>query len=279
MTTTYTNNVVNHSAGTTPGPLLHAAARPGADPARIRLQAEALSISFGGHRVLQDVDLELSGGQIALLRGPNGCGKTTLLNILSGFLRPDSGKAGFAFNGTRVDILSETPDRLARLGIARLWQDIRLFPTMTVLENVLAASPHAIGINPLTALLARGKVRRQEREFREQALHWLELLGMADRADSSGDKLSGGQSKRVAIARMLQTGAQMLLLDEPLAGLDHESAEKLVHDLNRLADTTHKAMLVVEHNHDAMIPVCDIRLTLEEGRLHREDLEGKQWVC
>ncbi|TAN40393.1 MAG: ATP-binding cassette domain-containing protein [Nitrospirae bacterium] len=100
---------------------------------------------------------------------------------------------------------------------------------------------------------------------------------MADRADSSGDKLSVGQSKRVAIARMLQTGAQMLLLDEPLAGLDHESAEKLVHDLNRLADTTHKAMLVVEHNHDAMIPVCDIRLTLTEGRLHREDLEGKQW--
>lgn len=253
-------------------------AHAGAVTERVRLRAEGLSIAFGGQQVLKDVGLELSGGQITLLQGQNGCGKTTLLNILSGFLKPDAGTAVLAFNGTQVDILDETPDRLARLGIARLWQDIRLFPTMTVLENVLAASPHAIGMNPLTALLAYGRVRHQESEFREQALHWLDLLGMADRADSSGDKLSVGQSKRVAIARLLQTGAQVLLLDEPLAGLDCESAEKLVHDLNRVADTTHKALLVVEHNHDAITPVCDIRLTLEDGRLHREELEGK-WAC
>lgn len=244
----------------------------------IRLRAEGLAIAFGGQQVLRDASLELCGGQIALLRGQNGCGKTTLLNILSGFLKPDAGTATLALSGTQVDILSETPDRLARLGIARLWQDIRLFPTMTVLENVLAASPHAIGINPLTALLAYGKVKHQEKEFREQAFYWLNLLGMADRADSSGDKLSVGQSKRVAIARILQTGAQVLLLDEPLAGLDRESAEKLVHDLNRVADTIQKAMLVVEHNHDAITPVCDLRLTLEDGRLHREELEGK-WTC
>ncbi len=248
-------------------------------PAKAHLRAEGLAIAFGGQHVLRGVDLDLTGGQIALLRGPNGCGKTTLLNILSGFLKPDAGTATLAFNGTRVNVLRETPNRLARLGIARLWQDIRLFPTMTVLENVLAASPHVLGINPAVALFALGRVKRQERAFREQALRWLDLLGMADRAASSGDKLSVGQSKRVAIARLLQTGAQVLLLDEPLAGLDRESAEKLVHDLNRLADTTHKAMLIVEHNHDAITSVCDIRLTLEDGRLHREELEGKQWAC
>ncbi len=250
-----------------------------AEPIHVRLHAEGIAIAFGGQQVLRGVDIDLSGGQIALLRGPNGCGKTTLLNILSGFLKPDAGTASLAFNGTQVDILRESPDRLARLGIARLWQDTRLFPTMTVLENVLAASPHAIGINPAIALFALGRVKRQERAFREQALGWLDLLGMADRVESSGDKLSVGQSKRVAIARLLQTGAQVLLLDEPLSGLDCESAEKLVHDLNRLADTTHKAMLIVEHNHDAITPVCDIRLTLEDGRLYREELEGKQWVC
>jgi len=244
----------------------------------VKLHAQGIAIAFGGQHVLRGVDLDLRGGQIALLRGPNGCGKTTLLNILSGFLRPDAGTATLAFNGIQADILREPPDRLARLGIARLWQDIRLFPTMTVLDNVLAASPHAIGINPVVALFALGRVRRQEREYREMALHWLNLLGMADRADSSGDKLSVGQSKRVAIARLLQTGAQVLLLDEPLAGLDRESAEKLVHDLNRLADTTHKAMLIVEHNHDVIVPVCDIRLTLGDGRLRREEMEGKLWV-
>lgn len=247
-------------------------------PIRAKLTANGISIAFGGQQVLRSVDLDLSGGQIALLRGPNGCGKTTLLNILSGFLKPDTGIASFEFNGSKIDILKQTPDRLARLGVARLWQDIRLFPTMTALENVMAASPHAIGINPVTALFAMGRVKRQEREFRAQAMAWLEMLGMGDRATSSGDKLSVGQSKRVAIARMLQTGAKALLLDEPLAGLDQESAAKLVEDLNLLADKTHKAMLVVEHNHDAITPVCDIRLTLENGKLHREELEGK-WVC
>jgi branched-chain amino acid transport system permease protein len=249
-----------------------------AKAAPVRLSAQGLAVAFGGQQVLRGVDIELQGGQIALLRGPNGCGKTTLLNILSGFLRPDTGHATLAFNGSAVDILRQAPDRLARLGIARLWQDIRLFPSMTALENVLAASPHALGIHPFAAVFAPAKVRSQERAFREQAMHWLDLLGMADRAHSSGDRLSVGQSKRVAIARLLQTGAQVLLLDEPLAGLDRESADKLVHDLNRLADTTHKALLVVEHNHDAITPVCDIRLTLDDGRLHREELEGQTWV-
>ena len=246
---------------------------------KVRLSGQGIAIAFGGQRVLRGVDIELEGGQIALLRGPNGCGKTTLLNILSGFLRPDAGAATLSFNGTTVDILHQSPDRLARLGIARLWQDIRLFPTMTVLENVMAASPHAIGINPAIALFALGRVKRQESAFREQAMHWLDLLGMVDRAESSGDKLSVGQSKRVAIARLLQTGAQVLLLDEPLAGLDVESAEKLVQDLNHLADTTHRAMLVVEHNHDVITPVCDLRLTLENVYLHREEREGQQWAC
>lgn len=253
-------------------------ARNDSSAALTHLRAEGLSIAFGGQLVLNGVDLEISGGQIALLRGPNGCGKTTLLNILSGFLKPDKGSATLKCNGTQVDILSKAPDQLARLGIGRLWQDIRLFPSMTVMENVLAASPHAIGINPAWALFSYRSVKRQEHEFRTQALAWIEMLGMVDRKDSSGDKLSVGQSKRVAIARMLQTGAQVLLLDEPLAGLDRDSAEKLVEDLNRLADVTRKAMLIVEHNHDAITPVCDIRFTLENGVLRREELEGK-WAC
>lgn len=260
-------------------PAPHQGSQAETRPAPVQLRAQGLSIAFGGQQVLNGVDIELHGGQIALLRGANGSGKTTLLNILSGFLKPDAGQATLGHNGSTLNILQQSPDRLARSGIVRLWQDIRLFSTMTVLENVLAASPHALGIHPFAALFVPTRVKRQERAFREQAMHWLDLLGMEDRADSSGDKLSVGQSKRVAIARMLQTGAQVLLLDEPLAGLDQASADKLVHDLNRLADTTHKAMLVVEHNHDAITPVCDIRLTLEDGQLHREELEGRIWAC
>ena len=245
------------------------------DVAPLRMKARGLSIAFGGHQVLIDVDIDLAEGQIALLRGINGCGKTTLLNILSGFINPDTGSVLLESNGNQIDILHRSPDRVARLGIARLWQDIRLFPSMTVMENVLVASPHTIGLNPLMVLVAAGKMRRQELEFREKAFAWLDLLGMAERADSSGDKLSVGQSKRVAIARMLQTGAQILLLDEPLAGLDFESAEKLVYDLNRLANITRKAMLIVEHNHETIAPACNICFTLEGGHMRREELKSR----
>lgn len=251
----------------------------GSDVVRASLRAEGICLAFGGQQVLRDAALDLVGGQIALLRGPNGSGKTTLLNILSGFLRPDAGTATLTHASRTVDLLKSPPDHLARRGIARLWQDIRLFPTLSALENVMAASPGPLGVNPLVAICLPGRVKRQENQFREQALHWLDMMSMADRAHSSGDMLSVGQSRRVAIARLLQTGAQILLLDEPLAGLDRESAEKLAHDLNKLADQTHRALLVVEHNHDVITPVCDLRYTLADGGLYREELEGLAWVC
>lgn len=251
----------------------------GGDVMRASLRAEGICLAFGGQQVLRDVALDLVGGQIALLRGPNGSGKTTLLNILSGFLCPDAGTATLSHAGRTVDLLTTPPEQLARQGIARLWQDIRLFPTLSALENVMAASPGPLGINPLAAICLPGRVKHQENQFREEALQWLDMVGMADRAHSSGDMLSVGQSRRVAIARLMQTGAQILLLDEPLAGLDYESAEKLAHDLNKLADQTHRALLVVEHNHDVITPVCDLRYTLSDGCLHREELEGMAWAC
>lgn len=240
--------------------------------ALVHLTVDGLSLSFGGQRVLRDVGFELAGGQVALLRGSNGSGKTTLLNVLSGFLKPDSGNISLKLNGIEIDVLTATPDYLARGSIARLWQDIRLFPTMTVLENVIAASPHPIGINPFLALFFLRKVKEQEQEFHRQAMNWLDMLGMADRADSSGDKLSVGQAKRVAIARMLQTGSKMLLLDEPLAGLDKGAAEKLISDLKCLAEVTRCSMLIVEHNHEAIMPICDLVFTLNEGVLMSEEL-------
>lgn len=243
---------------------------------QVYLKVENLSLAFGGQNVLRGVNLDLAGGMIALLRGDNGAGKTTLLNVLSGFLKPDTGTASLEINHKRVDILKETPDCLARLGlIARLWQEVKLFPTMTVLENVLIASPNALGINPLHVFFSPLRVRQQEREFRAQALAWLDMLGIADRADSSGDKLSVGQTKRVAIARMLQTGARVMLLDEPLAGLDVQTSEKLVKDLERLADITHRAILIVEHKHDMILPICDVVYTLENGMVERQNSEAK----
>jgi branched-chain amino acid transport system permease protein len=244
-----------------------------------RLKAIGITLAFGGHTVLQEVDLEIASGQIALLRGANGSGKTTLLNVLSGFLRPDSGVATLETTYEALDVLNETPDRLARIGIARLWQDVRLFSSMTVLENVMVASPNAVALNPLSALFQPERIKRQEQTFRTQAMFWLEMVGIADRAGSSGDQLSLGQAKRVAIARALQTGAKVLLLDEPLSGLDSESLPRLVEDLSRIAETTKRAMLIVEHNQEAISPICHLRYTLATGRLTRENLTEGMSTC
>lgn len=231
------------------------------------VQAEGLSLAFGGQRVLDDVSFVLPAGGAVLLRGDNGSGKTTLLNILSGFIHPKCGSVRMCLNSRSLDATHTSPERLARAGLGRLWQDIRLFPTMTVMENVLAATAGMAGGNPFFALAAWPLVRRQEEVARDLALANLELVGIADRAASSGDRLSVGQMKRVAIARLLQAGAELLLLDEPLAGLDEESAEVLIKLLNELNEQQGKSLLVVEHQHERMAPVCNETWFLADGKL------------
>jgi branched-chain amino acid transport system ATP-binding protein len=231
------------------------------------IQAENLSLAFGGQRLLDEVSFVLPPVGAVLLRGDNGSGKTTLLNVLSGFIRPERGSIYMHLNDRNVDAVHTSPERLARSGLGRLWQDIRLFPTMTVMENVLTATTGMAGGNPVLALAAWPLVRRQERAARERALANLELVGMAERATSSGDRLSVGQMKRVAIARLLQAGAELLLLDEPLAGLDKKSAEGLISLLNQLNERQGKTLLVVEHQHERMAPVCNETWYLADGKL------------
>ncbi len=140
---------------------------------------------------------------------------------------------------------------------------------MTVLENVLAATPGLIGQNPFMALAAWPFSRRQEQKARQSALHNLSLVGMEDRANSSGDKLSLGQMKRVALARLLQSGASMLLLDEPLAGLDQDSAASLLSTLEMLRSKEGKTLLIVEHQHEHVERLCDETWYLSGGKLSR----------
>lgn len=231
------------------------------------MRAEGVSLSFNGQRMLDDLSFTLKSRHAVLLRGDNGSGKTTLLNIITGFIRPDTGSIALRMNGASINAVHASPERLARFGVGRLWQDIRLFPTMTVLENVMSATPGLTGQNPALALVLWPLVHRQERAAREQAMHHLEMVGMADRAGSSGDKLSLGQMKRVALARLLQGGARLLLLDEPLAGLDQESARTLLATLKLLRQREGKTLLIVEHQHERVSGLCDETWCLANGRL------------
>jgi len=237
-----------------------------ASPAR-RAAARNVSVRFGGQQVLDGLNFALGDGELVMLRGKNGSGKTTLMNVLSGYLQPDGGEIRLRLDNEWIDVTTTNPVRLARRGVGRLWQDIRLFPTMTVLENVLAATPGLVGQSPLLAILAYPWVRRQEQDARERAMHNLSLVGMEDRTDSSCDMLSVGQMKRVAIARLLQMEVNLMLLDEPLAGLDTASAEAFANDLSHLCAEHNKTLVVVEHRHDRIESIVDRVCFLRKGKI------------
>lgn len=238
-----------------------------------RVEARDVVVAFGGQTVLDGVSFALNAGEMGLLRGENGSGKTVLFNVLSGYMRPDRGDVRIEVNEFCVNPAVSSPEHLARRGVGRLWQDIRLFPTMTVLDNVLAGTSGLWGENPVLAVFARGKVRRQERQARARALDNLAAFGMADRAHSSCDMLSVGQMKRVALARLLQMEASLLLLDEPLAGLDDDAGAELVGDLARLRDVG-KTILIVEHRAIALLGVADRVWHLHEGRFGEAEGRG-----
>lgn len=252
-------------AAATEVPVKAATCTPSAIGARVELRG--LSLSFGGQKVLDRVEFDLRPGELTLLRGENGSGKSVLLNVLSGYILPDSGSVRLQLGGRWFDTARSTPTALARAGVGRLWQDIRLFPTMTVLDNVLSATVGMLGENPLFALLARPAVLRQESAARARALHNLSIVGMVDRAQSSCDMLSGGQMKRVALARLLQMEATLLLLDEPFAGLDAAGVESFAHDFERLRSDHGRTILVVEHRHEAISHLADRVWTMNAGRI------------
>jgi len=230
-------------------------------------KAEGVGLSFGGQRILDQVSFSLLARSAILLRGDNGAGKTTLLNVLSGFVRPDFGRIHLWINGSNLDVTRCDPVEVARAGVGRLWQDIRLFPTMTVIENVLAATPGFVTQNSISALVAWSRVRRQEKDARQEAMENLRRVGMEDLASSSADKLSVGQMKRVAIARLLQSNAELWLLDEPLAGLDKGSADSFMVLLDEVRRLHGKTFVLIEHQHERIAPTCDETWYLADGVL------------
>ncbi len=197
------------------------------------LRASELRKAFGGHVVIDGLNVELRRGQVVLLRGENGSGKTTLLNILTGNLEPDAGSIHYLADHTPRSYLFPRrlgrslnpfdhflPEFVAREGVGRAWQDVRLFSSQSLRNNIAMAAPYHPGENPLLALFAKPRSTRREAAIIKEADAMLAYLGLAGRESSSADKISLGQSKRVAIARAIAGGAKILFLDEPLSGLD-----------------------------------------------------------
>lgn len=224
------------------------------------LRAEGLTKSFDGQCVLDGVSLTLRQGEVVLLRGENGSGKTTLLNILTGNLEPDTGTILYCPEGEPtlrrfprswlegMNPLGQfTPEFVAGKGLGRTWQDIRLFRSQTLRENIAIANPSSDGQSPIVALLAPRRAQRRDAEINMQAEAMLARMGLGTRSRSSADMISLGQSKRVAIARAVAAGARILLLDEPLAGLDRDGIDDVVAMLEELVARDALTLVIVEH--------------------------------
>jgi ABC-type branched-subunit amino acid transport system ATPase component len=221
-----------------------------------------LSKDFDGVKALDGLSFELKRGEITSLIGPNGAGKTTIFNIITGFLRPDDGE--IEFGSQRITRLCS--HRISRLGIGRTFQNIRLFPQMTVLENVMLALNYTSG-ERLFSALTRSKNMLQEDELNaEKAVEILSMLGISDKKEAFGDELSHGQRRLLEIARVLALEPELLLLDEPTAVLFPEMVKKMKGFIQELSDKG-KTVFFIEHNMNVVMEIADRIIVLSHGKL------------
>jgi branched-chain amino acid transport system permease protein len=228
----------------------------------VMLHASGLKKHFGGIRAADDLDLELHSGWVTGLIGPNGAGKTTVFNLLTRVIPPD---AGVVMLGDR-NVSDWTPNRIAMSGMSRSYQDVRVFGRMSVLDNVMIAVPHQPGERLLNVFFRPLHVRRFEREVRRRAMEQLEFVGLADKADVLAGGLPFGEQKLLALARLLATEAEVLLLDEPASGIDVDGIERMLDLIAKLRDRG-KCVCIVEHNLHVVERVADDVYFMEEGRI------------
>jgi len=226
------------------------------------LEARDLSIAFGGVHAVEQVTLEVAEGELVGLIGPNGAGKTTLLKLITGVHRPDAGS--IRFDGR--DVTREAVHRRAREGLAMTHQIVRPFRHMTVLENVALATAQNIAARPLLALL-----RTDRQAARERALPLLEQVGIADLADRRASEVPLGQLKRMQIARALAARPRLLLLDEPLAGLNPAEAGR-IGDLIRALNQGGLTLILIEHNLGEVLRIVGRLAVLDRGELIADGL-------
>ncbi|HMS63088.1 MAG TPA: ABC transporter ATP-binding protein [Solirubrobacteraceae bacterium] len=226
------------------------------------LTAQNVSKRFGGLAAVSDVSFEIPERSIVSIIGPNGAGKTTFFNMLTGLYRPTSG--AIRFHGQ--DITEKRPDRITTLGVARTFQNIRLFGTMTAIENVLVGQ-HARMKSGLVGSIVRSP--RQRREEREGLAHAREMLAYAglreDVYDQLAVNLSYGDQRRVEIARALASDPKLLLLDEPTAGMNPNESAQLTEFIKRLRDERGLTVLLIEHDMKVVMGVSERITVLDHG--------------
>ncbi len=226
------------------------------------LQTDKATIKFGGLVAVNELNLDVHRGEIYGLIGPNGAGKTTIFNLLTGVYEPTSGD--IRINGTRINGLK--PYQISRLGVSRTFQNIRLFPSMSVLENVVTACHRHAKQGLLDGILRLPLFQKDEAEHRKFAMELLEIFDLAKYRDEGGTSLPYGNQRRLEIVRARATRPNLLLLDEPAAGMNPSEQGDLTTLIKEIRDKFKLTIILVEHNMRVVMGVCDRIQVVDYGK-------------
>jgi len=225
------------------------------------LDASQVTKRFGGLMAVDKVDFAIEQGMIASLIGPNGAGKTTLFNCITGFHRPEGGR--ITFDGHQL--VGLRPDNITTLGIARTFQNIRLFSNMTALENVMVGEHPRMKANIFGAILRDGATMAEEKRVAKRARELLDYVGLRGSEDEMAKNLAYGDQRRLEIARALATDPKLLLLDEPTAGMNPQETGTMVGFIRRLRDDLKLTILLIEHQMKVVMTISDRVSVLDFG--------------
>jgi branched-chain amino acid transport system ATP-binding protein len=235
------------------------------------LEVQGLSRRFGGIKALEGVDFRLGRGELAGIIGPNGSGKTTLFNVITGIYRPDRG----AVSLEEGEITGLPPHEITRRGIARTFQNIRLFRELTVVDNVrIAHLPH-VRYGPADALFRTGTFYREERRSREQVEEYLSIFSLQDRRKELARNLPYGDQRKLEIARALASRPRILLLDEPAAGLNPFEVGTLMEFLLGIRERFSLTVLLIEHQMRLVMGICERLIVMDFGRVIAQGLPAE----
>ena len=227
----------------------------------IILKTEHLSISFGGLKAVNDVNLEIKKGELYGLIGPNGAGKTTVFNLLTGIYTPTEGKIFLCGE----DITGRSPMSINKAGIARTFQNIRLFSNLTVMENVMVGLSNQIPCSVVESIFRLPRHTKSEREYEKSAYELLKLFGLEEFKDHLASNLPYGKQRKLEIARAMATNPTLLLLDEPAAGMNPNETQELMNDISYIRQHFDMTILLIEHDMRLVSGICEQLTVLNFG--------------
>ena len=230
------------------------------------LQVEGLTKNFGGLAAVSNVNMEINEQELIGLIGPNGAGKTTLFNLLTGVYEPSEGKIELNVDGKMKSIGGLKPYVITGLGVARTFQNIRLFKNMTVIDNIKVAMTQTVRYHSLASILRLPSFYKEEQRITEEALELLKFIGMEDKKNEMAKNLPYGQQRLLEIARALAAKPKVLFLDEPAAGMNPQETAELTELIERIKQQFKTTIILIEHDMSLVMSICERIYVLDYGK-------------